>query len=351
MSKKRQSAVSAAKKRTLKRTPEDMWQRNPEIIKKFLQIRLDYEQLCAEVEYILRKRITERGIETSSIVSRAKTLKSFLEKLQRKHYGAPFEQLTDLAGARIVCLYRSDIAQVAEIIRGEFVIVEDIDKLDELGVDQFGYGARHFTVRLGKSSSGARYDDLKHLPCEVQVRTVVQDAWAIIQHHLVYKRESQIPSQLQRKLNSLAGLFETVDDQFERIREERETYLAEVRQSIGRPDTFLENELNLDSFKEYLKWRFPGRAIESWDGQARSVLDGLVAAGYKTLREADEIIDKTNALRDPIFKELPSVRKGADGTVPACLDAALALGLSAPNWQTLLNWGTDLEKLIKRHRS
>lgn len=157
-------------------------------------MRRDYEQLCAEVEYILRKRIADRGIETSSITSRAKTLNSFLEKLQRKHYESPFEQLTDLAGARVVCLYRSDIAKVADIIRAEFVVAEDVDKLDELGVDQFGYGARHFIVRLGKTSSGARYDDLKNLPCEVQIRTVVQDAWAIIQHHMVYKRESQVPT-------------------------------------------------------------------------------------------------------------------------------------------------------------
>jgi putative GTP pyrophosphokinase len=149
-------------------------------------------------------------------------------------------------------LYRSDIAKVADIIRAEFVVAEDVDKLDELGVDQFGYGARHFIVRLGKTSSGARYDDLKQLPCEVQVRTVVQDSWAIIQHHMVYKRESQVPTQLQRKLNSLAGLFETVDDQFERIREEREAYLVEMRGST-EASTFLENEPNLDSFKEYLK--------------------------------------------------------------------------------------------------
>jgi ppGpp synthetase/RelA/SpoT-type nucleotidyltranferase len=82
----------------------------------------------------------------------------------------------------------------------------------------------------------------------MQVRTVVQDAWAIIQHHLVYKRESQVPSHLQRKLNSMAGLLETADDQFESIRREREAYIAEVRESLAKPALFLENELNLDSF-------------------------------------------------------------------------------------------------------
>jgi len=277
--KKTRKKQPAGKAKRIGRTPDDIWQRNPEVIKEFLQVRRDYEQLCAEVEYILRKRITDQAIETSAITSRAKTLNSFLEKLQRKQYDRPFDELTDLAGVRVVCLYRSDIAKVADIIRSEFAIAEDVDKLDELRVDQFGYGARHFIVRLGKTSSGARYDALKQLPCEVQVRTVVQDAWAIIQHHMVYKRESQVPKQLQRKLNSLAGLFETVDDQFERIREERETYLAEVRGSTAKPNAFLEHELNLDSFKEYLKWNFPDRAVEAFDGQTRLVLDALLASG------------------------------------------------------------------------
>jgi ppGpp synthetase/RelA/SpoT-type nucleotidyltranferase len=60
-----------------------------------------------------------------------------------------------------------------------------------------------------------RYDDLKKLVCEIQVRTVLQDAWAIIDHHLSYKQESDVPKILRRKLNSLAGLVETAHDQFD----------------------------------------------------------------------------------------------------------------------------------------
>jgi putative GTP pyrophosphokinase len=138
------------------RASDDLWQQNPGLIKRFLAIQPDSQQLFTEVEYILRKKISEQGIETSSVTSRAKTLNSFLEKLQRKHYGDPFAELTDLAGARVVCLYRSDTPKVAAIIRADFEVIEDVDKLGDLGVDQFGYGARHFVVRLGEGSSGAR---------------------------------------------------------------------------------------------------------------------------------------------------------------------------------------------------
>ncbi len=329
---------------------KDLWKQSPEVIKRFLEVRRDYEQLCAEVEYILRKRVGENGIETASISSRAKTLDSFLEKLQRKQYDKPFDELTDLAGARAVCLYQSDIPQVAKIIHSEFVVVEEVDKLNELAVDQFGYGARHFIVRLGRSSSGARYDDLKQLVCEIQVRTVVQDAWAIIQHHMIYKRESQVPTQLQRKLNSLAGLFETVDDQFERIRGERDAYLATIRDSASTPSAFLENELNLDSFKEYLTWAFPGRATEKWDGQARMVLDGLKGAGHKTLGDVDRIVKKTETKRKSLLSEFDEAKtKAEDGTVVANIEPALALALTSAQWKKLIPWG-DWEERIQEFR-
>jgi ppGpp synthetase/RelA/SpoT-type nucleotidyltranferase len=342
-------SVSTSRKR-VPRTADDFWQRDPALIKRFLDVRRDYEHLCAEVEYILRKLVSANGIETSSISSRAKTLNSFLEKLQRKHYENPFDQLTDLAGVRVVCLYRDDVARVCNIIRSEFAVVEDVDKLDELGVDQFGYGARHLTLRLGKSSSGARYDDLKQYVCEVQVRTVVQDAWAIIQHHMVYKRESQVPSQLQRKLNSLAGLFETVDDQFGRIREDRDAYLNGVRESTSAPATFLETELNLDSFTEYLKWKFPGRPVETWNGQARLILDVLLSAGHKQLKDVDIAINSTKAKRELVLHDLKEEAKiEADEVLASCIDAIIAVGLTAPDWEKDTRWGS-WAPIVKRHR-
>ncbi len=330
--------------------PDEFWRHNPEIVQRFLDVRRDYQDLCVEVEYILRKRLRDRRMEIAAITSRAKTLNSFLEKLQRKNYEDPFTEITDLAGARVVCLYRSDIDQIDEVIRSEFEIVEDSDKISSLAPDQFGYIARHFIVRLGRASSGARYDDLKSLSCEVQVRTVVQDAWAIIQHHMVYKRESQAPAQVQRKLNSLAGLFETADDQFERIREERHSYLAKVKESSERFAGFLENELNLDTFREYLTQTFPNREFEAWDGQGRITLDGLLAGGYKTLRDLDATIKNTAVARKFLVSEMTFLRKAPGGDLPSNVEAALALAITAPDWKELLPFGETIEDIVSEYR-
>lgn len=87
---------------------------------------------------------------------------SFLEKTQRKTYNDPITEITDFAGVRVVCLYTDDLPKVEKVINEHFEIIEKTDKLTNKKTDEFGYGAIHFVVKLGKTSSGARYDDLKN---------------------------------------------------------------------------------------------------------------------------------------------------------------------------------------------
>lgn len=220
----------------------------------------------------------------------------------------------------------SDIEKIESIIRKEFDVIEKVDKLTDKGTDRFGYGAIHFIVKLGKGSAGARYDDLKDLVCEIQVRTVLQDAWAIIDHHLVYKNESDVPTQLQRKLNSLAGLFETADDQFDRVRTERESYVASVRDSRKIPEQFLQNELNHDTFTEYLEWKFPELSAESWPGQLNLVLSTVPKKMFPKLLDIDTVFENTKQARERINRKIE--QQSPDYTRVAAIETALALGIA-----------------------
>lgn len=280
-----------------------LWRNNSETIRKFIEQRNDYEQLCSEISYILKKRLDSSKIEYSTISSRAKTLNSFLEKIERKTYKDPFLEISDFAGVRVVYLYQKDLEKIEEEINSEFKVLERIDKLNEKGTDKFGYGAIHFIVEIGKKSTGARYEDLKKLKCEIQVRTVMQDAWAIIDHHLVYKHESEIPTNLQRKMNSLAGLFETADNQFDTIRFERESYLTKIEDSIGTV-SFLNNEINLDTFQTYLRWKFPALKTASFEKQPMIIFNGLSTLNFKSLNELDNIIDKYKNNFEDIKKDM-----------------------------------------------
>ncbi|MBX8529304.1 hypothetical protein K5D32_06510 [Pseudomonas cichorii] len=309
---------------------DDLWLKDPGTIKRFLHNKVQYEQLCSEVEYILKKKILEEKIQTSFIGSRAKTLSSFIEKVSRKKYSSPFDEIKDFAGARIVCLYHQDLELVRELIINEFDILEEVDKVEELGSNRFGYGATHFVVALAEKYSGARYDDLRNLNCEIQVRTVVQDAWAIIQHHMIYKKESEIPTHILRKLNSLAGLFEVVDDQFQRIREQRDSYLTWVRSNLAEESDTSKTELNTDSLIEYLKWKFPKLLPDSWDGQVSLVVNCLQQHEYKTLGDIERAFKKFDVSIEKIIATLEKaekIKRTENNGVPSIIYVVIAASL------------------------
>ena len=53
---------------------------------------------------------------------------------------------------------------------------------------------------------------------EIQIRSILQHAWAEIEHDLGYKSEAAIPRDIRRRFSRLAGLLEIADDEFLGIR-------------------------------------------------------------------------------------------------------------------------------------
>lgn len=285
-----------------------------------------YTSLCQEVEFILQKKFSRAEIEVASITSRTKTESSFCEKLNRKDYTNPFVEITDFSGARVVFLYTKDRNRIEDIIEREFDVLEKNDKVSAEDTDRFGYGALHYLVRLKPTYVGARYEEVKELICEIQVKTILQDAWAMVAHHLSYKQESDVPKHLRRKLNALSGLFETADDQFENIRTLREEYHVSVSEDIRqhKTETF-SLEIELDSLIAYLDSKLPNR--KSNDFAAAELVNELKEYGYNTLQDLDSILEKTidaikayeeanppldknNHLQPCIFSQVGAIRVG-----------------------------------------
>ncbi len=64
--------------------------------------------------------------------------------------------------------------------------------------------------------------------CEIQLRTILQDAWAEVEHELVYKSDISLPNQsIRRKLASLNATLTLSDLIFQEIRD----YQKEIRQT------------------------------------------------------------------------------------------------------------------------
>jgi len=270
-----------------------VWRDHPEHIRRYYDLLPLNEKLCGEVVYLLKHILKNESVEYAHVTSRAKTLPSFCEKLNRKSYENPFSEITDLAGVRIVYLYASDIQRIETLIEREFEVVEKINKIQGQGSEKFGYSAFHYLVKIKTKQSGIRYEELKPLLCEIQVRTILQDAWALVAHHLSYKQEADIPQELRRKLNALSGLFETADDQFENIRHARIIYRDKVANEIkASPGVSLNEKINLDNLSAYVQWKFPDR--EEMDMENLSgLLSELKELGYQRMNQIDNVIEQT----------------------------------------------------------
>lgn len=174
----------------------------------------NYEKLAGDVQSLLVKSINKHGVKTHSITSRIKEVASFLDKIRRKNIEKPFGQIHDLVGFRVVCLFLSDIDEIRKIIREEFNVFEEDDKINDTETNIFGYMDIQLKACLKSANETDSPEETSKIPFEIQVRTIAQDAWASISHYLDYKKSSTIPKQLKRDFHALSGLFYVADTHF-----------------------------------------------------------------------------------------------------------------------------------------
>ncbi len=191
-----------------------------------------YERFAKEVEHQLRSILEEEGIVCNAITSRVKERDSLDKKIDIKmDKYSDLTEITDIAGIRVITYYDNDVNRVAEIVEREFCVDKDnsIDKRKALDPDKFGYCSVHYVVSMNetrlKLPECKAYAGLK---CEIQIRTVLQHAWAEIEHDLGYKSETGVPRNIRRNFSRLAGLLELADKEFQEIRD----LLTEYRHDV-----------------------------------------------------------------------------------------------------------------------
>lgn len=197
-----------------------------------------YEQFSAKIAELLTTLMKQSKIRYQTVECRAKSVSSFREKITRrgKDYGEPLKEMPDLSGVRAITYYPDDVKLIKSIIESEFELLspDSGDKLDEMAPNEFGYRSVHFVVKLSKSRKNlAEWKKMNNLKCEIQVRTVLQHAWAAISHALQYKHEAEVPRGLRRRLFRLAGLLELADEEFANVRDEHQKLVYDINNSRG----------------------------------------------------------------------------------------------------------------------
>jgi putative GTP pyrophosphokinase len=166
--------------------------------------------------------------EVTKIEGRVKAKEECIKKFQRKYQGKleadehPYQikdYLSDLIGIRIICLYEDQIEAVSESLKQRFKIIDVTDKISavESTEDLFGYKGLHMDLALNDQMRYLpKYRQYADYPFEVQIRSLIQDAWSVLDHKIKYKKS--IPNELKRRINVLSALFELADREFKEIR-------------------------------------------------------------------------------------------------------------------------------------
>lgn len=248
-----------------------------------------YKLLVEEVQFGITTKLKDSAVSIAATEGRVKPMESFLDKIERKAYKKPWDEIDDIAGIRLVCLFSTELNAIEDAIKSLFEVVSNEDKVESLGVEQMGYQGRHYVVTLGKNHSGPRYDNLQNLRAEIQVRTTLQDAWARISHNLVYKSESSMPIHLRREIQNVSSLLEIAQNIFDRSESSRKQYIADVQQRTSNANQLLSQPIDRETLEAYTTWKFPKLPVEHRIQEL--LLRDLNQSKYTTLADIDKAVN------------------------------------------------------------
>jgi len=264
----------------------------------YQKVRSLYESFAVMTQSILHEAIKTSGVTVASIDARAKDIESFgvkastisKEDSNKPKYPNPLKDITDLAGVRVITFFPRTLQDVDRIINGQFLVLERTDKADLLKRDEkLGYQSVHYLITLTeprtKLPEYCRYDGLV---AEIQVRTILQHAWAEIEHDIQYKSVEVIPSQIRRRFTALAGLLEIADREFQAIQDSDEEIRLQARTSVEEGNLEVV-EITPDALKAFLDKRLgPDGRMKDWSYEFTARL--LRKLRFVNFKEIDECI-------------------------------------------------------------
>jgi len=192
-----------------------------------------YRTMAQHVHDTIRNKCDTSAVHT--IEYREKNLEKFRRKALKKEngeykYNDPLNEITDLAGVRVIVFVRDTVNEICSLIADMYDVKEQEDVGERVYKQgRFGYQSIHMLVELDKKLYIGADKKIKRAVCEIQVRTILQHAWAELEHDIQYKGD-QVPSELAKRFSALAGLLEIADGEFQRIQADS-TRLKDVVQA------------------------------------------------------------------------------------------------------------------------
>lgn len=271
-------------------TSESSWNPNPEWaeqqIEEYRKVRGRYE-LCARSLKRIMEQAVLRYAPCAIVQSRAKAVSSFAEKIHRpgKTCPDPVREFTDLCGVRVITHTQAEVEEICRFIEQHFVVdwENSVTVSQRLKPAEFGYRSVHYVIQLRPGVFPSR-DIRRRIPdkalpdpncpmkAEIQVRTLLEHAWAEFTHDRMYKGAFRVPDKLQRELYALAAMLEGTDNSFCRIEEGLKVFAASYGtllkpEQMGLELRIQEFVLKYDPGNPEVRHRIARLAIELGDWQ------------------------------------------------------------------------------------
>lgn len=178
--------------------------------------------VAADLEAHIIDVLDDAGLTFDRVSVRIKDRTSFARKLANEAYPDydSFTEAHDVIGVRVITFHSSEIPQLKDALSGLFTVVRVIDKAAETAREgRFGYASQHLIVSA-KDEPWAAEKGASPKYIEIQLRTVLQHAWAEFEHDVRYKNQEHPETsspEVQRAFTLAAGLIELADEQFDKI--------------------------------------------------------------------------------------------------------------------------------------
>ncbi len=178
-----------------------------------------YAKALHRIARRIRSAIARQGVN-ANVKSRVKSFDSYFEKLLRVRARPGRETvLTDVLGCRVICPFVEDLEAVERALHAAFTVVESERKGEKRSFREFAYDSIHLLVDLPADWLPAIMPHTRRV-CEIQLRTILQDAWAEVEHEIVYKGGTSLLTEpIKRKLASLNATLALSDTIFQEIRD------------------------------------------------------------------------------------------------------------------------------------
>ena len=234
-----------------------------------------------EARYFVSRDIESRINQVFSKFSSPPTVKVRLKKfpsyyrkyLQLRKTGVTDPHITDLIGIRVICPFLEDITVMADLLKDHFDVIDVEQKGNPHNFKEFGYESIHLLIKIPPDIVQTQ----GRIGCEVaeiQIRTILQDAWAEVEHELVYKAEFKpYDARMKRKLAAVNASLSLADIIFQEFRfhqkrldsqlgKRRETFFRKIEEST---DALLFSDVPIPKTDQPAALSFPPQTIGSID--------------------------------------------------------------------------------------